>query len=278
MRQIVKPFFLLLLVCSASHTAVAQEAFKVIYETKGHYNRAWAEQGHRSPMALEIYPDRTFFYDMTIVARDSVTRMEFDKSNDLDLAMREGKKYNSPSLEMLIDTHFDTNKRTVTHIIHSDYHTYTEPMERIDWQIDDTVTETKSGYPCHRATATILGRRWTAWYTPEVPTPAGPWKLWGLPGLIVEASEAEGLFAFSLSSFEQLKPEDRREECRKYLLVGEAKEGKRKDIRKLLQLYHTDPATYLNMIYPGGTLILKDNEGRTLTPEEVRRKFVDIEQ
>ncbi|MDO4770596.1 GLPGLI family protein [Porphyromonas sp.] len=278
MKQFSKLFIPLALAFMVGGAATAQDAFKVIYETKGHYKRAWAEQGHKAPMALEIYPDRTFFYDMTVVARDSVIRMEFDKSNDFDLAMKEGNKYNSPSLEMLINTHFETNKRTVTHVIHFDYHSYTELMERIDWQIDDTVTETRSGYPCHLATATILGRRWTVWYTPEVPTPAGPWKLWGLPGLIVEATEAEGLFAFSLSSFEQLKPEDRREDCRKYLLVGDAKEGRRKDIHKLLQLYHADPATYLNMIYPGGTLVLKDTKGKTLTPEEVRNKFVNIER
>ena len=91
MRRIAQQIILFLLAYLASHTAMAQDAFRAIYETKGYYIREWAEQGHKAPTALEIYPDRTFFYDMTIVARDSVTRMEFDKSNDLDLAMREGK-------------------------------------------------------------------------------------------------------------------------------------------------------------------------------------------
>ncbi|MDO4770595.1 MAG: GLPGLI family protein [Porphyromonas sp.] len=128
------------------------------------------------------------------------------------------------------------------------------------------------------STATVLGRRWTVWYTLEVPTPAGPWKLWGLPGLIVEATEAEGLFAFSLSSFEKLNPEESQEGFKKYISIGEVKEGSRKDIRKLLELYFGDPAAFLKLRYPGQKVILEDGEGKSLTPEEIRSKIVNIEQ
>ena len=45
-----------------------------------------------------------------------------------------------------------------------------------------------SGYLCQRAEATHRGVRWTAWYTEEVPSSVGPWRLRGLPGLIVKAT------------------------------------------------------------------------------------------
>ena len=65
-----------------------------------------------------------------------------------------------------------------------------EPMPDIAWALtDDTLTV--SGYLCQQATATFRGVAWTVWYTEEIPSSAGPWRLRGLPGLIVEAkSEA----------------------------------------------------------------------------------------
>lgn len=82
----------------------------------------------------------------------------------------------------------------------SDYVT-TEKKAPINWQIaDDTLTIT--GYLCQKATAKVRGREWTVWYTEEVPTTAGPWCLYGCPGLIVKA-EADGIHCFELQSLEQ---------------------------------------------------------------------------
>ena len=72
-----------------------------------------------------------------------------------------------------------------------------EPMAKIDWTLtDDTLTI--SGLLCHRATGKLYGKQWTVWYTEEMPSPAGPWKLRGLPGLIVKAEDSEGIHCFEL--------------------------------------------------------------------------------
>ena len=64
------------------------------------------------------------------------------------------------------------------------------PTPDIAWALtDDTLTV--NGYLCQQATATFRGVKWHVWYTEEIPSSAGPWRLRGLPGLIVEAkSEA----------------------------------------------------------------------------------------
>ena len=72
-----------------------------------------------------------------------------------------------------------------------------EPMAKVDWTLtEDTLTI--SGLPCHRATGKLYGKQWTAWYTEEMPSSAGPWKLRGLPGLIIKAEDAEGIHCFTL--------------------------------------------------------------------------------
>jgi len=70
----------------------------------------------------------------------------------------------------------------------TDFGCYTEPLDAQLWQIGDSV-KTVLGYECIVAEADYHGRHWTAWFAPDIPVPDGPWKLRGLPGLILEASE-----------------------------------------------------------------------------------------
>ena len=72
-----------------------------------------------------------------------------------------------------------------------------EPLAKVDWTLtEDTLTI--GGLPCHRAMGQLYGKQWTAWYTEEMPSSAGPWKLRGLPGLIVKAEDSEGIHCFTL--------------------------------------------------------------------------------
>lgn len=83
-----------------------------------------------------------------------------------------------------------------------DYGTYDEPIEKINWQIKDS-TRSILGYECINAEGDFHGRRWSVWFTPEIPVSEGPWKLSGLPGLILEASEPTGQHHFTATGIEK---------------------------------------------------------------------------
>ena len=71
-----------------------------------------------------------------------------------------------------------------------------EPTPDIVWTLtDDTVTV--GGYLCQQATATHRGVAWTVCYTEEIPSSAGPWRLRGLPGLIVKAESEAHTFCLT---------------------------------------------------------------------------------
>lgn len=61
------------------------------------------------------------------------------------------------------------------------------------------VDETKEilGYTCLRAETQFRGRKYICWFTLDIPISDGPWKLYGLPGLILEAKEVNDLFTFT---------------------------------------------------------------------------------
>lgn len=79
---------------------------------------------------------------------------------------------------------------------------YMEDMPQMNWKLleGDTVI---IGYRCQKAEAELRGRRWTAWYSPDIPIQDGPWKLGGLPGLILKAEESEGLYSFECPGVER---------------------------------------------------------------------------
>ena len=67
-----------------------------------------------------------------------------------------------------------------------------------DWELTrDTLTVL--GYLCQKATTFFRGRNYEAWFTPEIPVKDGPWKLYGLPGLILKAASDDNFFVFAFT-------------------------------------------------------------------------------
>lgn len=83
-------------------------------------------------------------------------------------------------------------RQTLTGIINTDY-LREEPIPELHWTLSEE-RKSVAGYSCRQATTDFRGRKWIAWFTEEIPTMSGPWKLAGLPGLILEAEDSEGLF------------------------------------------------------------------------------------
>lgn len=86
-----------------------------------------------------------------------------------------------------------------------------EEIPKINWKIErDTMSF--SGVKCQKATATFKGRNWIAWFAPELPFASGPWKLSGLPGLIIDAYDEKKEVLFQFAGFETVnfKPSDKK--------------------------------------------------------------------
>src|SRR6202012_1971107 len=75
-------------------------------------------------------------------------------------------------------------------------------MPAIDWKTSGD-TATFGGLHCQKATCHFKGRDYIAWFCPDLPVHVGPWKLNGLPGVIVEAYDAKKDVVFKFDHVEK---------------------------------------------------------------------------
>ncbi len=72
---------------------------------------------------------------------------------------------------------------------------YKEKIPAVKWEITGRI-DFILGYKCTEATTNLYGRIWNVWFAPEIPISTGPWKLRGLPGVILKAEDADSIFSF----------------------------------------------------------------------------------
>lgn len=78
-----------------------------------------------------------------------------------------------------------------------------EKISPQDWQMQEG-TKKVLEYECQKATCHFKGRDYTAWFTLDIPINDGPYKFYGLPGLILMIEDSEGMFRFNAVGIEQL--------------------------------------------------------------------------
>ncbi len=84
-------------------------------------------------------------------------------------------------------------------MIYPEDYIYEENKEQQNWQLKDDTLRV-CGYLCSKATINRGGLQWTAWYTPEIAISDGPWKLYGLPGLILKAVDSTATHLFEATT------------------------------------------------------------------------------
>ena len=146
----------------------------------------------QSEMRLDIGEKVTHFYDRTKQLKDSIIAEEAKTGvHDASKWPKGGrfswdfyKNYPKEGQTAFLDN------------VLGNYYQCTEKVEIPDWQLVPDSTTTIIGNRCQLAKARFKGRTWYAWYTEDIPMQEGPWKLFGLPGLVLKAYDQGKQYIF----------------------------------------------------------------------------------
>ncbi len=116
---------------------------------------------------------------------------------------------------------------------------YTEDWEKPRWELLDSA-KTILGYECQLAQTDFRGRRWLAWFTPEIPIHDGPWKLCNLPGLILEAYDSAR--DYEITAYGMISPKD--------IMVGFFDYGDKDRITTKRDIFFRDHYRHMNRENP----------------------------
>lgn len=142
---------------------------------------------------------------------------------------------------------------------------YEEDVPKQDWTLSDQ-NKVVGGHECRMASCDFGGRRYEAWYAADIPMSLGPWKLGGLPGLILEASDSSGEFVFTLNAIESASDS--------VVPITMLKRKYRKMSRKKCFSYrarmYREPATFYSAlgVLPNGMRIVTPKGGYPYNPIE----------
>lgn len=206
-------------------------------------------------MMLEVGKRHSLFYSYTEHVKDSVLLDDMVKGASRDEITKHAQQYGSGVITWRIYKNYPAGKVTTLDKLGMSKFRCEEKNEQPQWTLL-TDTATILSYRCHKATCRFKGRTYEAWYTPEIPRSEGPWKLCGLPGLMLKAKDSRNNYVFECTGVEQ---------CRNHpplLLSGGTFESiNRKALNKLYERYTKDPIGFITSTQPGVTVRVVDELG-----------------
>lgn len=165
---------------------------------------------------------------------------------------------------------YPTGRLTLTDKIGTEYYRVEEELAPQQWQLFDE-TRTIEGYTVQRAECDFRGRHWIAWFTAEIPLSEGPWKLSGLPGLILEAADSRGDHSFILSGLRAVSDGSVTWPEHQYLKAD------RSDYLRTARKFKENPLGIINM--NGATVRVMTPDGKEITPtiEPMKYDFLEAD-
>ncbi len=152
---------------------------------------------------LDITNQKSIYRDYLSVSQDSlITELseKYKKSgNNVDMQ----KLIKTPNFTHKIIKEYPIKKVTYSDKVLQDNFIY-EEAPNFQWKILKE-KKTIGEYKAQKATAKYGGKNWIAWFSNDIPFLDGPYKFYGLPGLIVQIEDEEDNISWTLAGNKTVK-------------------------------------------------------------------------
>lgn len=237
-------------------------------------------------MYLDIDKNGSNYYSRTKFVADSTSRAELEKqiksfSGNISVSKRE----NPGQVSFKVTKSYPDFKTYLFRSVSSDQYKIRED-QKPEWKI--LSDKQKIGeYNTQKATTSFGGREWIAWFSTDIPFQDGPYKFYGLPGLIVKIEDTTGSHIMTLVGNKKVtqaaaseKEPELPQNIRVFGMGGKELEVTEDQFRKAWKDYVNDPAKNMREMMMRNTdnskmtFKVKTSDGKEISdPNQVFREM-----
>ncbi len=143
----------------------------------------------KATMILDINKEKSIYQDYVLVVQDSLLNqvMEEMKKSGVMFDQKKLSNQKPPKFSHRISKSYPSMEISYKEQIAMDYFLYKE-TPKFNWKIENEKSKI-GAYEVQKASTEYAGRKWTAWFSSDIPFQDGPYKFYGLPGLIVKVED-----------------------------------------------------------------------------------------
>lgn len=152
----------------------------------------------KTTMILDIKKDQSIYQDYVLVVQDSILYQAMEEMKKTGIMFDQKKFANQkpPKFAHRIFKAYPSMEVRYKEQIAMDYFSYKETPQ-FNWKIENE--RSKIGdYEGQKASTDYGGRKWTAWFSTDIPFQDGPYKFYGLPGLIIKIEDESKNYSWVL--------------------------------------------------------------------------------
>lgn len=177
-------------------TFVSAQNQRFIYEYKFIQDSTNRQDSKSELLVLDLNNSGSKFYSYEKYRADSVMYAELKKQVAVQANNILVNNTYKGNIRYLVEKSYPDFKIFIYNSIGGDDYKISDDR-KMNWKILPA-TETVGTFKTQKAETEMYGRKWTAWFTTEVPVQDGPYKFHGLPGLIVKIQDKTESHIFEL--------------------------------------------------------------------------------
>ncbi|MFP3592112.1 GLPGLI family protein [Chryseobacterium sp. SIMBA_038] len=151
--------------------------------------------------------NRSIYQDYTVIAQDSIMKIEIEAMQKAGIMKDLSKTLKTPKISARIYKIYPSMKIQYVDKIANGFTPanigYDESL-KLNWKIENEKQKI-GAYNTQKATTEFGGKQWTAWFSADLPFQDGPYKFYGLPGLIVKIEDAGKNYSWVLQGNKKVK-------------------------------------------------------------------------
>ncbi|MFC6268672.1 GLPGLI family protein [Frigoriflavimonas asaccharolytica] len=223
-------------------------------------------------MVLDITKKGSRFYSEDVAYSDSLMNAEFQKQirgNNMNINISGIEQ--KGTVKLIVEKQYPKYETILINTLGGSIYEISDDRKMI-WKIENE-TKKIGKFLAQKATTSMYGRKWIAWFSTELPFPDGPYKFHGLPGLIVKIESSNQSHVFELKGVKTLPKDYELKKQNSAFASSNNIAMDYKRYKKTFQNYLVNPVSSMRSMSSGGSVIkMTDENGKEMDLNKIMRE------